>query len=95
VTKACAIWSPQILWQPKQHLVTITIDDQNYFGHGNFGCHTTIDNKTMVKYGTLWHGFNVIMGDISYSLTKKLGKFNICFGFKCEFNQISCILANF
>jgi hypothetical protein len=90
VTKTYTIRSPQILWQPKQHSVTITIDNQNYFG-----CHITIDYKTMVKYGTLWHGFNVFLGDISYSLTKKMGKFNNFFGFKCEFNQISYILANF
>jgi hypothetical protein len=64
-----------------------------YFG--NFGHHTTINNKTMVKYDTLWHGFNVFLGDISYSLTKKLGKFNNFFGFKCEFNQISYILVIF
>jgi hypothetical protein len=83
VTKTCTIWSPQILWQPKQHLVTIAIDNKNYFG-----CHVTINNKIMVKYGTLWHGFNVYLGDISYFLSKEWGKFNKFFGFKCEFNQI-------
>jgi hypothetical protein len=47
VTKTCAIQSP----------LPLTI--KNISIVNNFGCHTTIDNKIMVKYGTLWHGFNV------------------------------------
>jgi hypothetical protein len=31
VTKTCTVWSPQILWQPKQHSVTIAIDDKKIF----------------------------------------------------------------